>query len=104
MRTASYSSWLSRLRSNLQGIDMGHPPSRGNRAELNQLNLPVRMLRAYCSERPERRAENDNSGQSEQRADDPDHDDPEIALAVARSAERQQSDHRAIVGQDIEGA
>src|SRR6202040_191507 len=56
------------------------------------------------SERTHKGAEPDDDGERYKGADDSDHHDISIALPVRRSADRQQSDHRAIVRQAIECA
>src|SRR5262249_23884796 len=48
------------------------------------------------SERPKRRAERDDRDQAEHGADDADHDNVEIPLAMARSAQRKQRHHCAV--------
>src|ERR1700738_3418136 len=59
---------------------------------------------ADCSERTHQGAERDDGGKRYEGADDADHHDIAIAVPVRRSADRKQSDHRAIVRQAIECA
>ena len=59
---------------------------------------------ADSSERTHQGAERDDGGKRHEGADDADHHDIAIAVSVRRSADRKQSDHRAIVRQAIECA
>src|SRR5262245_31207506 len=60
--------------------------------------------RASCLEGTQRRAEHDHRYQRDDRADDCDHDDVEVALTVCRTADGKQCHDRAVVRQAVERA